>query len=224
MRVLPAGDSAVLVELDGLAAVRDLHDRLLAARPDGVVDLVPAARTVLVCFDPGRTDAAALSAALTRLAGPAAGGIDPLAAPASGQPGPVVGEQTPAGREPVVVQVRYDGPDLVEVGDLTGLGVDGVIAAHTGQVWTVAFCGFSPGFGYLVGEDERLHVPRRPTPRTRVPAGSVALAGQFSGVYPRESPGGWHLLGRTDAPVWDTQRQPPALLAPGVRLRFVASP
>jgi KipI family sensor histidine kinase inhibitor len=89
-------------------------------------------------------------------------------------------------------------------------------------VWTVAFCGFAPGFGYLRGEDDRLHVPRRSSPRTRVPAGAVALAGEFTGVYPRPSPGGWQLIGRTDLPVWDLERRPPALLRPGVRVRFVA--
>src|ERR671939_257568 len=95
----------------------------------------------------------------------------------------------------------------VAVAGHTGLTPDGVVAAHTGQVWTVAFCGFAPGFGYLRGEDDRLHVPRRSSPRTRVPAGAVALAGEFAGVYPRPSPGGWQLLGRTDLPVWDLARQ-----------------
>ena len=87
----------------------------------------------------------------------------------------------------------------------------------------VAFCGFAPGFGYLVGADDRLDVPRRSNPRTRVPAGAVALAGKFSGVYPRESPGGWQLLGHTSVRTWDVRREPPALLVPGVRVRFVES-
>lgn len=93
--------------------------------------------------------------------------------------------------------------------------------AHTGQTWTVAFVGFAPGFGYLTGQDHRLHVPRRSTPRLRVPAGAAGLAGEFSGIYPRESPGGWQLLGRTPTPVWDLDRDPPALLQPGIRVRFV---
>lgn len=93
--------------------------------------------------------------------------------------------------------------------------------AHTGQTWTVAFVGFAPGFGYLTGQDRRLHVPRRSDPRVRVPAGAVGLAGEFSGIYPRESPGGWQLLGRTPTPVWDLDRDPPALLQPGIRVRFV---
>jgi KipI family sensor histidine kinase inhibitor len=121
----------------------------------------------------------------------------------------------------VEIPVCYDGEDLAEVGELTGLGADGVVEAHTGQTWTVAFAGFAPGFGYLVGEDDRLHVPRRTTPRTKVPAGAVGLAGEFSGVYPRESPGGWQLIGSTRLPMWDLDRDPPALLQPGLRVRFV---
>jgi len=119
------------------------------------------------------------------------------------------------------VPVTYDGEDLEEMARLTGLGVDGVIAAHTGQRWTVAFVGFAPGFAYLAGEDERLAVPRRDDPRSEVPAGAVGLAGAYSGIYPRASPGGWQLLGRTDLTVWDLQRDPPALLTPGTRVRFV---
>ena len=111
--------------------------------------------------------------------------------------------------------VRYDGPDLDEVARLTGLTHAEVVAAHTGTPWRVAFGGFAPGFAYLVGGDPRLHVPRRDRPRPSVPAGSVGLAGEFSGVYPRSSPGGWQLLGTTDAVLWDADRDPPALLAPG---------
>ena len=109
-----------------------------------------------------------------------------------------------------------------DVGALTGLGADGVVEAHTGQTWTVGFCGFAPGFGYLAGEDERLRVPRRRTPRTRVPAGAVGLAGTLSGVYPRSGPGGWQLIGRTPTPLWDLDADPPALLQPGTRVRFEA--
>ncbi len=110
-----------------------------------------------------------------------------------------------------------------EIAQLTGLGVDEVIRRHQRAEYVVAFVGFAPGFGYLVGGDPALRVPRRSTPRTRVPAGSVALAGEFTGVYPREGPGGWQLIGRTEAVLWDLDRQPPALLAPGTRVRFVAS-
>ncbi|MCK5891260.1 allophanate hydrolase subunit 1 [Aeromicrobium sp.] len=123
----------------------------------------------------------------------------------------------------VTVPVVYDGPDLAEVAGLTGLTADEVVAAHTAAVWDVAFTGFAPGFAYLTGGDPRLHVPRRGTPRSRVPAGAVALAGPYSGIYPRESPGGWQLLGRTDLPVWDLDRDPPALLQPGTRVRFTVA-
>ncbi len=105
----------------------------------------------------------------------------------------------------------------------TGLTEAEVVAAHTGQTWTVAFCGFAPGFGYLVGVDDRLRVPRRAQPRTSVPAGAVGLADAFAGIYPRSGPGGWQLLGRTEAVLWDLDRDPPALLRPGVRVRFAAS-
>jgi len=122
----------------------------------------------------------------------------------------------------VVIAVRYDGPDLPEVSALTGLSEDEVVTAHTGTAWTVGFCGFAPGFAYLTGGDPRLQVPRRDTPRSEVPAGSVGLAGEFSGVYPRSSPGGWQLIGRTDVDLFDVDRDPPALLQPGMRVRFEA--
>ena len=122
----------------------------------------------------------------------------------------------------VTIDTVYDGEDLAEVGRLTGLGAEGVVAAHTGQVWTVAFGGFAPGFGYMVGENQALEVPRRSSPRTAVPAGSVALAGNYSAVYPRKSPGGWQLIGRTAAHMWDLGREQPALAAPGDRVQFRA--
>ncbi|WP_229051806.1 allophanate hydrolase subunit 1 [Aeromicrobium sp. Leaf350] len=137
----------------------------------------------------------------------------------------LVGAATPgeaAGRSTseVVVPVTYDGPDLGEVARLTGLTVDEVVDAHTATPWTVAFTGFAPGFAYLTGGDPRLHVPRRDSPRPRVPVGAVGLAGPYSGVYPRESPGGWQLVGSTDVPLWDLERDPPALLLPGALVRF----
>lgn len=200
MRLLPCGDTGILVELPDLDGVLALHAALEAALPPGVVDLVPAARTVLLRLDPAATTVEQVAAAVTAM-----------------QPRlPTVQDAAQ-----VEVPVVYDGADLDEVGELTGLGRGGVVEAHTAQTWTVAFVGFAPGFGYLVGEDARLHVPRRSTPRTRVPAGAVGLAGEFSGVYPRASPGGWQLLGRTDLPLWDLHRDPPALLTPGVRVRFV---
>ena len=115
----------------------------------------------------------------------------------------------------------YDGEDLPEVCRLTGLSREQVVRRHAAPDYVVAFLGFIPGFPYLVGLDQALHVPRRPTPRTAVPAGSVGLAGSQTGVYPRTTPGGWQLLGHTDVVLFDPHREPPALLAPGDRLRFV---
>lgn len=123
----------------------------------------------------------------------------------------------------VEVPVVYDGADLDDVARLTGLTTVEVVEAHTGAPWAVAFGGFAPGFSYLVGGDPRLQVPRRDSPRARVPAGSVGLAGEFSGVYPRESPGGWQLIGHTDLTMWDTAREEPALLVAGMSVRFVVA-
>jgi KipI family sensor histidine kinase inhibitor len=200
VRLLPCADSALLVELADLDEVLALYTALVDDPPDGVVDLVPAARTLLLRIDPALTDVGRVARSV-RLTTPQRG-----ARPESGQ---------------VEIPVHYDGEDLAEVGRLTGLGERGVVEAHTGQQWTVAFCGFAPGFGYLVGGDERLRVPRRSTPRTRVPTGSVALAGEFASVYPRESPGGWQLIGHTSVRPWDIERDPPALMLPGVQVRFV---
>lgn len=169
MRLLPCGDVAVLVELADLYEVLAMHAELVAEPLPGVVDLVPAARTLLLRLDPAVTTVAATARAVAQV-----------------RPGAV--ERAAVGA--VEVPVRYDGPDLAEVGDLTGLGERGVVAAHTGQTWTVAFGGFAPGFGYLVGEDDRLQVPGRPTPRTRVPAGAVGLAGRSVASTPASLPGG----------------------------------
>jgi KipI family sensor histidine kinase inhibitor len=198
VRALPCGDAAVLFELADLDAVLALADALAAAPPAGCLDVVPAARTVLVHFDPAVTDPAAVLAHLRGL---------PTGRSAR-RPGPIV-----------VLPVTYDGPDLADVAALLGIAEDEVVARHLAARWTVAFTGFAPGFGYLVA-DGGLRVPRRPDARPRVPAGSVGLADAFSGVYPQASPGGWQLIGRTDARVWDVDRDPPALLTPGARVRF----
>ncbi|OLT15187.1 allophanate hydrolase [Pseudonocardia sp. CNS-139] len=197
MRLLPCGDAALLVEVAGLPEVLALADALRAAPPPGVLDVVPAARTVLLTVTPG-TDLGAVRQAVEDL--------------------PVEPGRPPDGVEPVEIPVVYDGPDLDEVGRLTGLGPAGVVAAHTGTPWRVAFGGFAPGFAYLAGGDPRLDVARRAEPRTSVPAGAVGLGGEFSGIYPRPSPGGWQLIGRTDAVLWDLERG--ALLRPGGRVRF----
>lgn len=197
-----AGPRALLIELDTLEHVLALHAQLLENPPAGQVDVLAAARTVLAVFD-SRANAQAARAAVGRL--------DSTPAP-----------EGATSADPVRIEVVYDGEDLAEVGRLTGLGADGVVAAHTGQLWTAAFGGFAPGFAYLVGEDESLNVPRRSTPRTSVPAGSVALAGNFSAVYPRSSPGGWQLIGRTAARMWDLDREQPALVRPGRTVQYVA--
>ncbi|EHM14981.1 hypothetical protein MBOL_44030 [Mycobacteroides abscessus subsp. bolletii BD] len=167
---------------------------------EGVTDIVPASRTVLLKLN-GPADQPMVRHRLAQRTAPPSSPDDTTS-------------------PPVTIPVRYDGLDLEEVAEHTGLGVDGVITAHTGTVWTVGFCGFAPGFAYLVGGDPRLAIPRRADPRIKVPAGSVALAGEFSGIYPRESPGGWQLIGTTDAVIWDLDRNPPALLTPGTRVQF----
>jgi KipI family sensor histidine kinase inhibitor len=196
--VVAYGDRALLVEVPGLDAVAAVRSALEREPLPGQVDLVPAARTVLVLLDrpPADTD----TARLRRL---------PLDPPPAG-----------GGTAPVELPVVFDGPDLAEVADLTGRSVPRLVEELLAAELTVAFGGFSPGFGYLTGLPEHLHVPRRDTPRTRVPAGAVGLAGPFAGAYPRPSPGGWRLVGRTDAVLFDVDRSPPALLAPGVRVRF----
>lgn len=200
MRMLPCADVGLLVELADLDEVLALYAELEEIQPEGVLDMVPAARTLLLSIDPAVTDPASL-ATLVRGCRPRAGG------------------RPDAGR--VEVPVSYDGPDLGEVASRAGLTEREVVELHTGQEWTVAFCGFAPGFGYMVGEDDRLDVPRRDNPRTEVPPGSVALAGGFTSVYPRQSPGGWQLIGRTTLEAWDLTRDPPALFSPGVRVQFV---
>jgi len=203
MRLLPSGSTAVLVELDSLDDVLALYAALADEPPDGVVDVVPAARTVLLVTDPARTTLAAVADAVRRT---------------TPRPG------ARAGGDPVELPVRYDGPDLAETAQLLSLSPAELVERHSGSAWTVAFCGFSPGFGYLTQPGARWDVPRRPTPRTAVPPGSVALAGEFSGVYPRASPGGWQLIGRTDVAVFDLARDPAALFRPGTTVRFVSVP
>jgi KipI family sensor histidine kinase inhibitor len=191
MKVLPCGDRAVLIDCASL----DEAQKWFAALHEET-DAVLGARTVLLRGEP--SDLRAL--------------VD------RSEPEDITAAE--AGDE-IEVPVTYDGPDLADVASHTGLSEDEIVAAHTGTPWTVAFGGFAPGFAYLVGGDERLTVPRRESPRTSVPAGSVGLAGEFSGVYPRSSPGGWQLIGRTDAVMFDVDRDPPALLTPGALVRFV---
>lgn len=196
------GDQALLLEFDSTADVLAWTDTLHRAGLPGVLDIVPASRTVLVKLDGPRYLA------------PTRQRLEKLT------PEQSIAEGTTADQPDAVIEVTYDGADLDAVAELTGLSTAEVIAAHTGTLWRVGFGGFAPGFAYLVGGDPRLQVPRRDEPRTRVPAGSVALAGEFSGVYPRESPGGWQLIGRTDATLFDVTREKPALLTPGMTVAF----
>ncbi|MDI9833564.1 allophanate hydrolase subunit 1 [Streptomyces sp. KAU_LT] len=200
MRTLPVGEDALLVEVSSGEEARALHAELLRRRAEGslaVREIVPAARTVLL---DGLADPDRLAAEL------AVSDVPPAPAHA---------------RDVVQLPVRYDGPDLADVAAHWGVSPDDVARIHAGTEFSVAFCGFAPGFGYLTGLPERYDVPRRATPRTAVPAGAVALAGPYTGVYPRSSPGGWQLIGTTDAVLWDHTRVPAALLAPGTRVRFV---
>lgn len=205
LRILPAGDAALLVELDDLAHTLALHRALQVQPIDGVRELVPAARTLLVHYRPERIAARALAAALR--AREVAVDVHADAGATSGRG--------------VDIPVHYNGEDLPEVAEWMGITVAELIARHTGQPWQAAFAGFAPGFVYLVdGHASFRQLPRRQTPRTRVPAGAVALAGDFSAVYPSASPGGWQLIGVTDIPMWDLQRAEPAWVQPGFQVQF----
>ena len=195
IEVRRAGEYGVLLELaDNAAAVRVA--RRLLSEP-GLVDVVPGHRTVLVTWDGEPPEVIELAEAALR------------------------DDQAPPTGASVEIPVRYDGPDLEEVARLTALSPEEVAARHLRAEYVVGFLGFAPGFAYLLGGDERLGVERRAEPRERVPAGSVGLAGPYSGIYPRESPGGWQLIGSTTAVLFDATRDSPALLSPGDRVRFV---
>jgi KipI family sensor histidine kinase inhibitor len=205
VRIEPYGRDAALLHLDDDRAVRRWHAAIEAARIDGVLDVVPGERTVVVTAGADRDDPRALPAALAAL--DALDAEEPRA-------------DRPRQRRLVEIPVRYDGEDLEEVAHRSGLGPDEVVRLHHEADYGVAFCGFAPGFAYLTGLPAALHLPRRATPRPRVPAGSVAIATRYAGVYPQASPGGWWLLGRTDLRMFDPDRSPPALLEPGDRVRF----
>jgi allophanate hydrolase subunit 1 len=205
MRTLPVGPHGLLLECADADEVAAWHAELGRRRDAGelaATELVPAARTILL---DGVPDPAALAAALPGWS-PAPSAVGPAGA------GP-----------PVTIPCVYDGPDLADVAALWDTSVQGVVARHTGTEFRVAFCGFAPGFGYLTGLGPRFAVPRRSSPRARVPAGSVGLAGEYSGVYPSGSPGGWQLIGRTGVTLFDPTADPPALLTPGTRVRFEAT-
>ncbi|KQS75534.1 allophanate hydrolase [Rhizobium sp. Leaf384] len=199
MRFLPVSLTTLLVELADLQETLALFASLEAEPVSGIVDLVPAARTLMIRFQASSSTPQALAREV------ATRDLSARIAPSDKR---------------VDIPVRYEGEDLADVAELTGLSVDEVIRRHVDSAFTVAFCGFAPGFGYLVGGDPALQVPRRQSPRTRIPAGSVALAGAFSGVYPQESPGGWQIIGVTPEKMWDLSRDPPALFQPGYHVQF----
>ncbi|HWS36592.1 MAG TPA: allophanate hydrolase subunit 1 [Actinoplanes sp.] len=197
----PAGRAACLIEAPAELAA-SLAEHLRAARLPGVVDVVPGARTVLL-------DGSSLDRLLPALRPILQSWQRPT-------PGPVAAAET------VEIPVIYDGPDLAEVAREAGLDVPTVIDLHTRTPMRVAFCGFAPGFAYIDELPPPLRMPRLPNPRTEVPAGSVAIAEQYTGVYPQPSPGGWRLLGRTTAELWNLERPQPSLLRPGLHVRFTA--
>ena len=220
-RIRRCGEAALLLECADLAEAVTLAEQVERSLPEAV-DVVAAARTVLVTA----RDAAALPGlrrrldALLRHETRESGG-----GPTDG------GGGREEGRE-IWIDVRYDGPDLPVIADLAGMSVEALVRRHSSITWRAAFGGFAPGFFYLVDARELAEVrpgaapeplpavPRLGSPRTRVPAGSVGLADRFCAVYPGASPGGWQLIGTTDAPLWDTERPDPALLAPGVTVKF----
>jgi KipI family sensor histidine kinase inhibitor len=194
--------AAVLDCADQPAAVAEAVRTLAALSGIALTDVVPGATTVLViAADPDHL--AALVSRLPEFASPLAGST------------------TPAAATTIEIPVRYDGPDLVSVAAAAGLSVAEVIDLHGDATYEAAFTGFAPGFAYLTGLDPRLVLPRRSTPRPSVPAGSLAIADVYTAVYPRRSPGGWHLIGTTDADLFDPTRNPPALISPGTRVKFV---
>jgi len=200
VRFLPVNARAILVELADLDQTLALLHTLQAAPIAGVCELVPAARTILIEFAPHRISTTALIREISaRKLSECVRSSDVL----------------------IEIPVTYNGDDLAEVAVILGVDADEIVRRHTASEWSVAFTGFAPGFAYLTGGDPIFNVPRRDTPRTKVPAGAVALAGKFSAVYPQDSPGGWQLIGVTQTAMWDVSRDQPASLQPGYRVRFV---
>jgi KipI family sensor histidine kinase inhibitor len=203
------GDSAILVTL-GHSVERGINQRVHAlatavrnAGIGGVTDVVPAYASLAVHYDPSAVDAEQMRSRLQ----------DVLNAPLPDDIETMDGTL-------VTIPVRYDGADLLTVADATGLTPEEVIARHSAVEYYAYMMGFAPGFAYLGDLDAALRLPRREVPRTRVPRGSVAIAGSQTAVYPHETPGGWHLIGTTDLLLFDPQRDPPALLRAGDRVRF----
>lgn len=200
MRFLAVNLSSFLVELDTLDETLALFDALSAAPEKGIEEIIPAARTLLIRYQPMQTSMAQLAGKISQCS--------------------LQHKEARYGQQ-VTIPVHYNGEDLPAVAELMGIAVQEVIRRHQESLWNVAFTGFAPGFAYMVSDTGGWQTPRRSTPRTRIPAGSVALAGEFSGIYPQASPGGWQLIGQTDLQMWDLTRAQPALLLPGSQVQFV---
>jgi len=198
--IRPFGEAALLVELESADLAQALAASLRREPPPGMLESVPGLSSLLIELDPLTADPDVISALVERR-------IDGLdAAPPRG---------------PLhTIPVAYDGPDLSDVAELTGLAPSDVAGRHASTELRVLFCGFAPGFAYLGDLPAELRVERLSTPRTRTPAGSVAIAGSMTGIYPADLPGGWRVIGHADAPLFDARRHPPALLLPGDRVRF----
>nr|WP_120491268.1 allophanate hydrolase subunit 1 [Corynebacterium lactis] len=205
--IRPMGAEAVLIDYSSspnpLAKVLRAH--AAAESLDGLIDSVPAAQTLLLRFSgPARLHLPDIERTLRS---------------------PEAATHAVGKRADVRIPVQYDGPDLADLAAALGMSTTALVDWHTAEPWTAAFGGFAPGFYYMVrqageGQPATLDIPRLTTPRTRVPKGSVGLAGHFAGVYPIDSPGGWQLLGHTEVELWDLARENPALLAPGTRVFF----
>jgi KipI family sensor histidine kinase inhibitor len=189
-----------MLDLDNTESVMAMHQHIQKSKLPGIIDVIPAARTILVTVAPHTT-------ALSHVA-QYASTMETAAAPR-------------ASHTEIELPVVYDGPDLANVSSLAGVTIEQLIGDHLQRIWTVAFIGFAPGFGYMTSRDWPHFVPRRGESRLKVPAGAIGLAGEYCGIYPNDSPGGWQIIGHTDAPMWDPARRPPGLLHPGARVRFV---
>ncbi len=197
LRYRPVGRDAVLLLLPQ-PRIRHAVANIALDNVVGLAELVPGAETVLARFDPERTTTQRLCTDIE-----SATHTQKLMTPTEHK-----------------ISVRYDGPDLADVAAAAGLTVAEVIARHSESTFVADFIGFSPGFAYLLGIDPALELPRRATPRSRVPAGSLAIADRYSAIYPTPSPGGWHLIGTTDVQLFDTHREPPVLIRPGDSVMF----
>ena len=200
MRFLPVNSHTLMVELEDLQQTLSLFHALQRAPIKGIVEQVPAARTLLITFQPEIVSRQRLMEWLA--------GCD-------------LDQGSITATRRLEVPVHYEGEDLEHVAQLLGISRQEVIRRHTQGTYHVAFSGFAPGFAYLSSDDTLLNVPRRSEPRTRIPPGAVALAGAFSGIYPKASPGGWQIIGHTSLNMWDLDRTPPALLQPGDQVQFV---